>query len=337
MKKIVSAVLAAALAAALLVSCAKTQEPAAGAKITIGISKIVSHPALDAVEKGIQDSLKELKVDAAFDLQNANGDPNTAASIANKFKSDKVAVAVGIATPTAQALVKAFADVKTPVVYSAVTDPVDAGLVASKDAGGEYVTGISDMTPVKSQLEFLVKLDPKVKKVGMVFTGGEANAVVLKNTAEAAAKELGLTLVGASIANSAEVKSAAESIADKVDAFYVSTDNTVVSAIAALTEVAKAKKKPVISADPSSSEKVEVLASWGFNYYKMGLATGRLIKQILDGKKTADFPVQYMTDAKDVDILINLDSAKALGIVVPQDVIDGASIVVKDGAATAKQ
>ena len=333
MRKILSVMIVLSVVSALLVSCGQTQ---ANGKVTIGISKIVKHPALDAVEQGIQDELKAEKVEATFDLQNANGDANTAATIANKFKSDKVTIAVGIATPTAQALVKAFAEVKSPVVFSAVTDPVDAGLVTSNTAGGEYVTGISDMTPVKAQLTYLLKLVPTVKKVGMVFTGGEANAVVLKTAAEAAAKELGLELIASSIATSAEVKTAAESIADKVDAFYISTDNTVVSAISSLTEVAKAKKKPVISADPTSSEKVDVLASWGFNYYKMGLATGRLIGEILKGKKTSEIPTIYMTDAKDVDTLLNLDVAKALGITIPKEVVDAASIVIENGVATKK-
>ncbi len=331
MRKVVSLLVMALIAMTFAVSCNQ-----ASGKTVIGISKIVSHPALDAVEQGIQDELKAEKVEATFDLQNANGDTNTAATIANKFKSDKVTVAVGIATPTSQALVKAFADLKTPVVYSAVTDPVDAGLVASKDAGGEYVTGISDMTPVKAQLEFLVKIVPTVKKIGMVFTGGEQNAVVLKNAAEAAAKELGLELVAVSIANSAEVKTATESIVDKVDAFYIGTDNTVVSAITALTEVAKGKKKPVMSADPTSSEKVDVIASWGFNYYKMGLATGRLVGELLKGKKTADVPTIYMTDAKDVDVLVNLDVAKALGITLPKEILDAASITIENGAVTKK-
>src|SRR6185369_12625898 len=123
-------------------------------KILIGISKIVAHPALDAVEKGIQDELAAAKIVAEFDLQNANGDIGTAASIANKFQSEKVTLAVGIATPTAQALVNNLKG--TPVVFSAVTDPVKAGLVASLAKGGKNVTGVSDMTPVRQQIELLL-------------------------------------------------------------------------------------------------------------------------------------------------------------------------------------
>lgn len=333
MRKILVVLIAVLAVAALLVSCGQSQ---AGGKKIIGISQIVSHPALDAVVKGIQDELTELKVDVTFDVQNANGDPNAAASIANKFKSDKDAVVIGVATPTSQALVKAFEDVKSPVIYSAVTDPVDAGLVASTEQGGEYVTGYSDASHVKDQLSFLVKLVPSVKKIGLVYAGGEANAVVLKKSTEEAAKELGLEVIAASIASSAEVKTATESIVDKVDAFYVTTDNTVVSALSALTQVAAAKKKPVMSADPASSEKLDVLASWGFDYYKMGRATGRLVKEILDGKKTADIPTQYMTDPKDFNILLNKDVAASLGVTFDQDVLDSASIIIENGEVTKK-
>lgn len=302
-------------------------------KVLIGISKIVSHPALDAVEQGIQDELKAEGVDAQYDLQNANGDINTAASIANKFKSENVTVAVGIATPTAQALVNALKTI--PVVYSAVTDPVSAGLVASFDKGGANVTGVSDLTPVRQQIEFLNQLKP-IKRLGHVYSSGEANAVTLAKLAEQACKELGIEFVPSTVTNSAEVKQATETIIGKVDGLYVSTDNTVVSALSALTDVAMKNKIPVMSADPSSAEKMDVLAAWGFDYYKMGRATGRMINDILNGKKTSDIPTKFMTDPSDVDLLINLDVAKQLGITVPQKLIDQANSIVQGGKLTKK-
>jgi len=119
----------------------------------VGVAKFVSHPALDALEKGIVDEISAARPGVKFDLQNSNADMGTAAQIARRFKDEKVAVAIGIATPTAQALANAIKD--APVIYSAVTDPVAAGLVASLAAGGSNVTGTSDMTPVRQQLEFL--------------------------------------------------------------------------------------------------------------------------------------------------------------------------------------
>jgi len=141
------------LAAALVFASGEKQEVK---KDIIGISKIVAHPALDAVEQGIQDQLKEMGYDLEYDLQNANGEVSTAASIANKFKSEHVRIAIGIATPTAQALANALDDIT--VVYSAVTDPVDAGLIDSFNRGGKNITGVSDMTPVRDQIEFLNRI-----------------------------------------------------------------------------------------------------------------------------------------------------------------------------------
>ncbi len=301
----------------------------------IGIAKFVSHPALDAVEKGIIDELMESGVTLKFDLQDANADSNAAATIASKFKNDNVAIAIGIATPTAQSLVQTLKT--TPIVFSAVTDPVAAGLVTNLIKGGENVTGISDLTPVKEQIQLLIDLVPSVKRLGMVYTGSEANAVILMELAKKAAADLGLEFVPVAISTSAEVKSAGESILGRVDAFYVSTDNTVVSALPALAEVARLAKKPVISADPSSSKDIEVLASWGFNYYKMGRATGRLVLQILQGAKPGDIPTSYMTNVNDVELLINLDSADNLGITVPPALLDAATFVIKNGKAIEKK
>ncbi|NCN05489.1 MAG: ABC transporter substrate-binding protein [Spirochaetales bacterium] len=308
---------------------AQTTTQASGSRV-IGISKIVAHPALDAVEQGIQDELTELGfTDLTYDLQNANGEASTAASIASKFQADRVALAIGIATPTAQALVNNLRGI--PVIYSAVTDPIGAGLVESEDRGGEFVTGISDLTPVKEQLELLVRLQPSIRRIGHVYSSGEANAVALADLAKAAAEELGLEFIGSTVANSAEVRTAAQSIVNRVDAYYVSTDNTVVSAMNALLEVAANGGKPVMSADPSSAEDGGVLAAWGFDYYKMGRATGRLVSRILNGEAPASIGVQYLTDPNDVNLVLNLDVAKELGISVPQDLLDSASVLIRNG------
>ena len=302
--------------------------------ILIGISKIVSHPALDAIEQAIQDELVAQGVEnVTYDLQNANGDVNTAATIANKFKAEKVNIAIGIATPTAVALANAIKD--APVIYSAVTDPVGANLVESFDKGGPNVTGVSDMTPVKEQIEMLNRIKP-LKALGHVYSSGETNAVILAGMAKEACEELGIEFIEATVTNSSEVKQATQAIIDKIDGLYVSTDNTVVSALASLTDVAVKNGVPIMSADPSSAEKFEVLVAWGFDYYKMGRATGRMVKQILDGKKTSEIPTMFMTDPSDIDLLVNLDLAKKMGIEIPADIVNSANKLVKDGSLEIK-
>ena len=332
MKKNFKLVVSLLLASLMLASAAFAAE--APKNVLIGVSKIVAHPALDAVVKGMQDELSAAKINATYDVQNANGDINAAASIANKFKSEKVTIAVGVATPTAQALVNTLKG-STPIVFAAVTDPVKAGLVASLKKGDKNVTGVSDMTPVKEQIELLMKIK-KIKKLGHIYTSSEENAVVLAGIVKQVCKEKGIEFIETTVSKSAEVKQATQAIINRVDALYISTDNTVVSAMSAVAEVAMKAKKPIMSADPSSAENYPVLAAWGFDYYKMGRTTGKVIIQILKGKKPEQIPTQFMTKASDVDLLINLDVAKKLGLTVPADVLKSANKVVSNGKMTKK-
>ena len=297
-------------------------------QVLIGISKIVSHPALDAVVKGVEDELNAAKMNAKFDVQNANGEMSTAASIANKFQSEKVTLAVGVATPTAQALVNTLKGI--PIVFSAVTDPVKAGLVTSLKKGEKNVTGVSDMTPVRQQIELLMRMK-KIKRLGHIYTSSEENAVVLANIVKQVCADLKIEFVPTTVTKSAEVKQATESIIRRVDALYISTDNTVVSAMSAVAEVAMKAKVPIISADPSSSEAYDVLAAWGFDYYKMGRATGKMVIEILKGKKPEQIPTRFMTKASDVDLMINLDVAKKLGLTVPKDLVKTANTIRENG------
>lgn len=310
------------LAALLIVSCEKEDQ------LVIGVSKIVSHPALDALEQGIQDAVLEAYPEATFDLQNANGEMATATTIAQQFKASRADVAVGIATPTAQALAQNLSEI--PVVFSAVTDPVGAGLVEGITSGTDNVTGISDMTQVSEHIKLLSEL-VELETLGMVYTSGEANAVVLAEMAEEACNDLGIEFIGGAVTNSAEVMQAAQAIAGRCDAFYVSTDNTVVSALAALGDAATQAGIPVFSADTTSAMDGDVFMAWGFDYYKMGLASGRMVVDIINGADPADVPVGFMTSTEDIDLFINLDVAEALGIEVPQELQDQAATLIEDG------
>lgn len=318
--------LLAAVGAASLVSCAKEKAGAAAAAPVIGIAKIVAHPALDALEKGIMEEVALAYPDAKFDLQNANGEPATATQIAQKYKLDKVSVAVGIATPTAMALAGAIKDI--PVIYSAVTDPVAAGLVASFEQGGANVTGTSDLPPVEGQIDALLQLAPHIKRVGHVYNAGEANSVTTAKKAQAYVESKGLSFVTAVVANSAEVGQALSSLVGRVDGIYLSTDNTVFSAISTVADLCIKAKLPLVTADPSSAETVPVLAAVGFNYYEMGRATGRIVVDVLKGKKTSDIPTYFAVDPKEHALVVNLDVARALGLKVPQAMVDRASLVL---------
>ncbi len=301
-------------------------EETAEKPLKIGITKIVAHPALDDLEKGLMEVVSESYPDTVFDNQNANGEISTAATIAQKFKSDKVDIAVGIATPTAVALANVIEDV--PVIFCAVTDPVDAGLVPSLKQSTKNITGVSDMTPVKDQIALLSELT-EIKALGHVYSSGEANAVRLAELAEQSCMELGIKFVPTTITSSAEVKQAAQSIVSRVDAFYISTDNTVVSALTALTDVAAKAGIPVLTADPSSAEEQGVFLAWGFDYYKMGRATGDLVVEIIEGADPASIPTRFMTSVDDIELFINLRIARELDIEIPDDLISKAATVVR--------
>lgn len=300
----------------------------------IGISKFLSHPALDAVEKGLQDYLKSVGKTVRYDFQNANADVSASAQIAQKFKADKVDIAVGIATPVAQALVNVFPT--TPVVFSAVTDPMSAGLVTTYTTPyAENVTGVSDMNPVESQIELLVRITG-AKTIGNVYASGEANGVTLMEQAQAAAEKLGVGFVAAAVANTAEVKQATQSIIGRVDALYIATDNTVISALPSVDDVANKAGVPLMTADPSNVGETNFLVAWGFDYYKIGLSTGKIIEQLLDGKKPGEIGTVFLTDPEDFELWFNLDSAKKLGITIPEDILASAEVVYENGKKITK-
>ena len=305
-----------------------------GGKVRIGIAKIVQHVALDACEQGIQDALKARGIDAAFDLQNANGDPNTAAQIAAKFKNEKVAVAVGIATPTAVALANSIKDI--PVIFSAVTDPVGARLVRTLERGEGNVTGLSDAIPTMEHIG-LFKEIAGIKTLGYIYTSSEENSNSARLLVEEGCRKYGISLVTQAIVTSAELRQAAQAIVNRVDGVYLSTDNTVFSALPALIQVFQAAKKPIFSGDVTGAQNGGCVIASGFNYYKAGYATGNIVADVLQGKKPADIPVKFLTDPAESDLLFDLDAAKNCGITIPPRYLSQANMIFENGKLTQKQ
>lgn len=302
-------------------------------KVKIGIAKIVQHVALDDIERGVIDAIKDAGIDADYDLQNANGDVGTAAQIANQFKAEKVDVAVGIATPVAVALATAIKT--TPVVFGTVTDPVGAGLVSTVEHGQRNVTGMSDAIPTEQHIK-LFKEAAGIKTLGYIYTSNEDNSASALSLVEKGCKEAGINLVTQSITKSDEVKQAAEAIVNRVDGIYLSTDNTVFSAIASLVNVFGKAKKPIFSGDVTAAKEGGIFMASGFNYYKAGHATGEMVVKILKGAKPASLPVKFMTDPSDSDFLIDLDSAKNCGISIDQKYIDSANFIYQNGKLSEK-
>ncbi|GAA1628605.1 ABC transporter substrate-binding protein [Georgenia ruanii] len=336
MKRSTTSILTAALAAtALTLSACSSDSKAAGADaaaekqdaVEIGITQIVSHTSLDAAREGFKKALAENGYvegeNVTYDEQNAQGDQATATSIANKFASDGKDLVLAIATPTAQAAAQAITDI--PILITAVTEPAEAGLVDSWEAPGGNITGTSDLNAVEEQLSLVKELAPDAKTVGVVYSSGEVNSQVQVDLAEAAAKKLGLTLKLTTITASGEVQQAANSL--DVDAFYVPTDNNVVSALDALVQVAEAKQVPVIVGEGDSVANGGV-ATYGFDYEQLGYQTGLMAVKILkDGADPAEMAIEKPTD---LQLYLNPAAAERMGVTIPQKLLDSADVVVKE-------
>ena len=319
MKKLLFIILTVCLA--LSFTACKKNEAKKPELPTIGIAKLISHNSLNDAEKGILDELKELNIHANIDLQNANGDLNISSAIASKFKSDNVDVAVGIATPMTVTLANQLPN--TPIVFTAVTDPVKAGLASSITQGNKNITGVIDAIPIKEQLiEFKKVYD--FKKLGIIYTTSETNSVSMAETTKQVCDELGVELIVQTIATPAEVKQAAESLVSRVDAFYCFTDNSIATAMSALTDTAKQNKIPVFGGDITPTLNGGVVYALGFSYYEMGRMTGRLIAEVLQGKKAEELPIQSLNDPKFYNKLLDLDTAKLLGITFSDELINSA-------------
>ncbi len=328
MKKLLSILVISLMLTSVVFATGQMENVATGTT-KIGVSKFLSHPALDAVEEGIKDYLADNGYTVSYDFQNANAEVSAAAQIAQKFKSDKVDIAVGIATPNAQALANVLVD--TPVVFSAVTDPVAAGLVPTYEPGYAIkVTGVSDMNPVEAQIKLLVDLTG-AKAIGNIYASGEANGVLLMEMAKEACAKLGVEFVASAVSNTSEVMSATQSIIKRVDAIYIATDNTVISALPSIDDVANKAGVALMSADPSGVDGLNFLVAMGFDYYKIGKATGKVIAQVIDGTTPGEIGTVFLQEPSDFELWLNLDAAKKLGITIPSSLLDEAAVIYENG------
>lgn len=314
-----------------LMGCAKkesAQTPDTNKKLQIGIVQIVEHPSLNTIRDSIIAEMeKEGYKDGeniTIDYENAQGDQTNLKTICQKFVNNKYDLIIAIATPSAQAAVGETKDI--PIVFSACTDPVGSGLVSSLDKPGGNVTGTSDAISAQKIMELAKRITPNIKTVGALYTSSETNSVSVINNLKDYAAQNGLTVVEATITNSSEVQQAVTSLAGKkVDAIFSPIDNTVASAMPLVAQVADKAKIPVyVGAD--SMVKDGGLATYGINYTILGQETAKMAVAILKGQKAGDIPVKTMTD---MDIYVNKDTASAIGITIPDDVLQQAKVFGK--------
>lgn len=314
----------AALSLSLLASLAGcTQNEAAsgeggGAKDVpvIGISQYGEHASLDNCRTGFLEGLKEAGLtegaDFTVDYQNAGFDNAIATQIAQSFSAKSVALMVGIATPSAVACYAAAEDKDIPVVFSAITDPVEAKL----DSGN--VTGTSDKLPVEAQLELIRKFQPDAKTIGIIYTTSEPNSVSAIKEYKEKAADYGFTIEDVGVTANSEVTQAADTlIKKKVDCFSNLTDNNVVGVLPSVLEKTAAAKIPVYGSEVEQV-KIGCVAAAGIDYVKLGIQTGKMAAKILTGESKAS-DMSYET-ISEYGVYINSSAIAGMGLTVPSDI-----------------
>jgi putative ABC transport system substrate-binding protein len=318
----------AVLAATLALALASAMHTAGAAEqVFVAVTAIVDHPALEACRDGIRDELKaagyEDGKNLKFVYESAKGSTSNAIQIAQKFVGQKPDVIVAISTPSAQAVVAATQDI--PVVFTAVTDPVGARVINDRNQPGGNVTGVSDMSPIHQQLELIRGIMPNARIIGVPYNPGETNSMALLQRLELEAHGQGMVIHEVAVAKSADVSAAARRMVGNVDAIYVPTDNTVVSALAAVTKVGMESKLPVFAGDTEAVLHGAV-AAVGFNYYDVGRQTGKIVLRVLNGENPGDIAVEGI---RTTELYVNPGAAEKTGISIPAAIIARAKQVVK--------
>jgi len=291
---------------------AGTEEGAKSFKV--GITQIVEHPSLDAATEGFKAALSEAGLEVEFVEENAQNDQSMNTTIAQNLVNEGVDLIFANSTPSAQAVKGATVDI--PIIFTSVTDAVGTELIESMEAPGGNVTGTVDLHPdtIANTVAFL-KDELGAKKVGTVYNTGEQNSVAQIEQVKSLLEESGIELVEAAVSTSAEVKQATESLIGKVDSLYIITDNTVVSALESVIDVANANELPLMVGELDSVERGG-LAAYGFEYYDIGYEAGEMAVKILNGEATpAEIPAAYPANLK---LLINKGAADGLGLEIKE-------------------
>ncbi len=312
-KVIISKLMALGMASALLLTACSSD----GGQVTtsghedynIGIVQLAEHPALDDARRGFEDGLKELGINAKIDYKNAQGDIPTTVAISQKFVGDGVDLIYAIATQAAQSARQVSQEI--PVLFSAVTDPVEAEIVDSWDNVGGNVTGTSDMAPTAEQLDMFKELDPSIETIGVLYNTSESNSQVQLEEVKRLAPGAGLEVQAVGVNNINDIAQAIDSLLAKVDALYVLSDNLVASSVELVTH--KLIENNMVSICAEESQVAGgILITNGLSYYELGKQTAKMAKEILvDNISVSDIPVGT---AEKTIVTVNEKTMQALGL-----------------------
>lgn len=290
---------------------AKTEAATADKTFKIGVIQLVQHAALDAANEGFFAALDEAGVKYEADQKNASGEQANCLTIAEKLVNDKDDLILAIATPAAQAVAGVTKDI--PILLTAVTDPAESGLVNDNKNPGVNVSGTSDLTPVKEQIELLQKVLPEAKHIGLLYCSAESNSELQISMAKEACDAAGITYEEYTVPSSNEIQSVVESMVGKVDAIYVPTDNVIAAGMSTVAMIANDNKIPTICGEAGMVE-AGGLATYGIDYYQLGYMAGEQAVDILvNDADITTMPIGYLP-ADRCELTVNKTTADALGI-----------------------
>lgn len=324
MKKLLSLVMAVLVAATMLAGCGNGSSEE-GEVINIGIIQQLQHGSLDDAREGFIDGLKEAGyVDGEnikINYQNASNDLTTCQQICSVFADEGTDMVLAIATNAAQSAVQQFQDTDVPVLFTAVTDPVDAKLVESNEAPGKNVTGTSDMPVIADQIAVIKDVLPDAKNLAILYSSSESNSEIQANQAKAAAEDLGMTVTIATSSSSNDIAQVVESVAGTVDAIYIPSDNAFASAMSTVNGVATQYQLPVFCA-VEDMIKEGGIATTAVDYYELGKQTAAQAVRILKGEKASDIPIETQ---KEFALVVNETFAKSVGVEIPAAILEKAA------------
>ncbi|MEM8504411.1 MAG: ABC transporter substrate-binding protein [Cyanobacteria bacterium P01_D01_bin.1] len=293
----------------------------------VAVTQTVELPALDAVRSGIEDELAAAGYEAGktlrWEWRSAGGSPATARQIANKYVAASPDVIVAIAPPSAKSVASATNNI--PIVFSAVSDPVDAELVTDIDEPGGNISGLSDRPPVGQQLALIKEILPEATTLGIVYSASESSPPSLISLVNENAVEQNLGIRAVTVSAAEEVTTAVESLIGLVDAIYVPTDDAVSSVVESVTLVGRENQVPVFAGEMDAVSR-GAIATVGFDYYDMGRQTGEMVVEVLGGSRPGDLSVEFVEDSQ---LAINPAAAAAMGVVLPNSVVSRADEVVE--------
>ena len=327
-KKFMTVLMILVLSMAMMAGCGKddSRGDASQDKVfKVGILQLMEHPSLNTIRESIIEGLADEGYtdgeNLEIDYKNGQNDMTNMKTIAQAFVADKCDVIVAIATPAAQAVLSETT--KIPIIFAAVTDPVDAELVDSLENPGGNVSGTSDEVSAEAIMELAKQITPEFKTIGALYSAGEDNSdSVVKGLKEYAAAN-GYEVVESTVTNTSEVQQAAQYLADKVDVVYSPIDNTVASSMAVATEIFNNAKIPFyVSADSMVQD--GGLATYGIDYTVLGKETAKMVAQIFGG---ADVSTMAVVKMSDMNIYVNTKTADAIGVEIPQSILEKATVL----------